>query len=111
MNTWSRESMQAPPIPPVTQRFGNGLGQEGSTSNLGAPVCAWSCAGLAVAKLRRKPAKTAIGRSKSIFRRMLHPFQICEVNIVWRGPQHIISAIAGCGAGGGELARAYSLLG
>src|SRR5580692_1612194 len=40
MNTWSWESMQTPPIPPVTQRFGNGLGHEGSTSNFGALPCA-----------------------------------------------------------------------
>src|SRR5438309_10857554 len=36
MNTWSRESMQVPPTSPVTQLSGSGLGQNGSTLNVGA---------------------------------------------------------------------------
>src|SRR5437879_4370174 len=35
MNTWSLESTQVPPISPVTQPGGRGLGQNGSTTNLG----------------------------------------------------------------------------
>src|SRR6267154_838906 len=36
MKTWSCESIQVPPTSPVTQLWGRGLGQNGSTLNVGA---------------------------------------------------------------------------
>ena len=36
MNTWSRESTVTPIADPMSQWFGSGLGQSGSTSNVGA---------------------------------------------------------------------------
>jgi hypothetical protein len=35
MKTWSRESTHVPPISPVTQPLGSGLGQKGSATNRG----------------------------------------------------------------------------
>src|SRR5579864_3919617 len=67
MNTWSRESIHRPPMPPVTQRFGNGLGQEGSTSNLGGLPCACIGAKHQNASAMAKPADTAAIRTKLVF--------------------------------------------
>src|SRR5690348_3335793 len=66
MKRWSRESMQVPPTSPVTQLSGSGLGQNGSTLNVGATSACLSGAaprsatGLRIAMLAAAtPAATA----------------------------------------------------
>jgi hypothetical protein len=56
--------MQTPPIPPVTQRFGNGLGHAGSTSNLGAMPCARNGAKYKNPIAMASPADAAAIRTK-----------------------------------------------
>src|SRR5216684_3914974 len=70
--------MQTPPMPPVTQRFGNGLGQEGSTSNLGALPCACIGASDKTPRAMASPAACTAIRTKLDFLFILSLFAKLE---------------------------------
>src|SRR3984957_11565251 len=82
INTWSFESMDRPPIPPVTQRFGKGLGHAGSTSNLGALLCACNGAKHRIPMANISPADATAIRTKFAFFFILSLFAKSESAIV-----------------------------
>ena len=62
IQTWSRESTETPIVEPSTQWFGNGFGQNGSTSNRGAtPGAPHSAAGAAAAVAGVAAVAAALG--------------------------------------------------
>ncbi len=94
-NTWSRESMHTPPMPPVTHRFGKGLGQAGSTSNLGALPCACRARRTTCRKAMANPANIAARRTKLIFFFISVPFREIQFAMPFSGIFHFVPLLAG----------------
>ena len=62
--TWSRESTDNPMVEPMSQWFGNGFGQNGSTSNMGAcRACACATPGFSSTA---SPIPSATKRARQI---------------------------------------------
>src|ERR1700674_713584 len=74
VHTWSWSSVETPMVEPVTQWFGSGFGQNGSTSNMGAITpAAWTTERLCTAEIvPRTATSTKITAPAYVFRFISH---------------------------------------